>query len=278
MINIERYEGTEANVNSYILSDDENTIVVDALRNSTEAESLADHIETKGKKLNCIFITHGHADHYMGLGVLHRRFPNVPIKVATSAIKEDLIGFSQWMESVGWLEGEPLMKVKTTENPEGFDYANLVSVIDEPFLTLPLEANRIHVHADYPGNECGHMTTLTIPEQKAFLASDLLYDKVHAWCGPGTDRQEIHQWIDILNEILEMEDADKWTFYSGHGQSGDQTLVTNMKGYLEQFLKITESEKTQQAAMDKLTAAFPGFAQDDFLLVHSVNYHVKETA
>lgn len=278
MINIERYEGTEANVNSYILSDDENAIVVDALRNSKEAESLADHIETKGKKLNCIFITHGHADHYMGLRVLHRRFPNVPIKVATSAIKEDLIGFSQWMESVGWLEGEPLMKVKTTENPEGFDYANLVSVIDEPFLTLPLEANRIHVHADYPGNECGHMTTLTIPEQKAFLASDLLYDKVHAWCGPGTNRQEIHQWIDILNEILEIEDADKWTFYAGHGQSGDQTLVTNMKGYLQQFLKITASETTQQGAMDRLTAAFPGFAQDDFLLVHSVNYHVNESA
>ena len=277
MINIERYEGTEANVNSYILSDDENAIVVDALRNSAEAESLADHIEKNGKKLNCIFITHGHADHYMGLGVLHRRFPNVAIKVATSAIKDDLIGFSQWMESVGWLEDEPQMKVKTTENPSGFDYANLVSVIDEPFLKLPLEANRIHVHADYPGNECGHMTTLTIPEQKAFLASDLLYDKVHAWCGPGTDRQEIGQWIDILNEILEMKDIDKWTFYAGHGQSGDQTLVTNMKGYLQQFLKITESEKTQQGAMDRLTAAFPGFAQEDFLLVHSVNYHVKES-
>ncbi|WP_028864133.1 MBL fold metallo-hydrolase [Psychromonas aquimarina] len=277
MINIERYEGTEANVNSYLLSDDENTILVDVLRNSVEAEGLADHIEKDGKKLNCIFITHGHADHYMGLGALLRRFPNVPVKVATTAIKDDLIGFSQWMESVGWLENEPQMKVKTPENPAGFDYVNLVSVIDEPFLKLPLEANRIHVHADYPGNECGHITTLTIPEQKAFLASDLLYDKVHAWCGPGTNRQEIHQWINILDETLEMKDADKWTFYAGHGQSGDQTLVTNMKGYLQQFLDITESEKTQQGAMDRLIDAFPGFAQEDFLLIHSVNYHVKES-
>lgn len=278
MINIEPYEGTEANVNSYILSDDENIIVVDVLRNSAEAEILADHIEQKCKNLDLIFITHGHADHYMGLGVFHRRFPNVPIKVATTAIKDDLIGFSQWMESVGWLEGEPQMKVRSTENPAGFDYDNLVSVIDEPYLTLPLSTNRIHIKADYPGNECGHMTTLTIPEQKAFLASDILYDKVHAWCGPGVDRQEIQQWISILSDILAFKDVDEWTFYAGHGQTGDKTLVNNMIDYLQQFLVITESEKTRQGAMDKLIAAFPGFKQADFLLVHSVNYHVKESA
>lgn len=274
MISVELYQGTEANVNSYILSDGENMLVVDCLRNSEEAEKLADHLEQKNQKLNMIFITHGHADHYMGLSVLHRRFPNVEIKVATQEIKNDLIEFSQWMESIGWLDNEPQMKVKSETNPNGFDYNNLITVIESPTISLPLSKHHIHLKADYPGNECGHMTTMTIPEQNIFLACDLLFNKVHAWCGPGVDRKEILHWIAILEEILMQNNISDWTFYPGHGQSGDQTLVSNMINYLQKFLDITQSATTPQNAIDAMIAEFPGFAQEDFLLIHSVNNHV----
>lgn len=106
MINIERYAGKEANVNSYLLSDANSVIIVDLLRNSPEAEHLADHIQASGKRLETIFVTHGHPDHYLGLAVFHRRFPSVPVKVASKEIRDDIIGFSQWMESVGLLDGE----------------------------------------------------------------------------------------------------------------------------------------------------------------------------
>jgi len=274
MIEVSCHKGSEANVNSFILSDDENIIVVDMLRNSAEAERLADNIEKAKKKLHCIFVTHGHPDHYIGLGVFHRRFPNTPIMVATTEIREDIIQFSHWMESVGWLDAEPHMKVKTDKNPDGFDYANLISVLDEPFLKLPIESNRIEVRADYPGNECGHMTTLAIPEQRVFLASDLLYDKVHAWCGPGVDKQEIHHWIEILDGMLEMDHDGEWTFYAGHGGSGNKSLITSMQDYLRKFLEITSTSRTKQDAIDKLKNLFPDFVQEDFLLVHSVDFHV----
>jgi hypothetical protein len=39
MIDIQRYAGTQANVNSYLLSDADNVIVVDLLRNSPEARN-----------------------------------------------------------------------------------------------------------------------------------------------------------------------------------------------------------------------------------------------
>src|ERR1700677_2398875 len=71
MIEIQRYAGREANVNSYLLSDAENVIVIDLLRNSNEAVALADHVEATGKKLACIFISHGHPDHY----IWSRRLP-----------------------------------------------------------------------------------------------------------------------------------------------------------------------------------------------------------
>jgi hypothetical protein len=50
MIKVEQYKGKQADVNSYLLSDIGNVIVIDLLRNSAEAEKLANHVEASGKK------------------------------------------------------------------------------------------------------------------------------------------------------------------------------------------------------------------------------------
>jgi hypothetical protein len=155
MIDIQRYAGTQANVNSYLLSGADSVIVVDLLRNSLEAEKLADHVEASGKILETIFVTHGHPDHYLGLGVFHRRFPNVPVRVASREIRDDIIGFSGWMESVGWLDAEPTMKVKSIKNPKGFDYAGIVQVLETPFLKLSSEPTKIEVQCDIPAVNAG---------------------------------------------------------------------------------------------------------------------------
>ncbi len=136
MIDVERCPVEEASINSYLITDWQNLVVVDLLRNSREAEKLADGVESTGKDLKTIFISHGHPDHYIGLGVFHDRFPNVPVKVASPEIRDDIIGFSTWMESVGWLEVETKMKVKSQKNPQGFDYSNIIQVLNEPFLRL----------------------------------------------------------------------------------------------------------------------------------------------
>lgn len=102
------------------------------------------------------------------------------------------------------------MKVKSHQNPEGFDYSKVIEILSEPFLRLPLEQTMIQVQADYPATECAHMTTLSIPEQRTFLAFDLLYNRVHAWCGPGVDRAEICNWILALDHIGRIASGGGW--------------------------------------------------------------------
>jgi glyoxylase-like metal-dependent hydrolase (beta-lactamase superfamily II) len=232
MISIERYAGIQANVNSYLLSDSKSIMVVDLLRNSPEAEKLADQVEATGKRLETIFVTHGHPDHYLGLDIFHRRFPDVPVFVASREIRDDIIGFSQWMESVGWLDAEPGMKVKSSKNPNGFDYAGIIQVLENPFLELSTEPTKIQVQCDYPGSECGHMTTFSIPDQRVFFGFDLLYNGVHAWCGQGVGKAEINNWIQTLETISRNTKDDAWTFYCGHGAEGKRELLGNMKQYL----------------------------------------------
>lgn len=276
MINVERYAGQEASVNSYLLSDNDSVIVVDLLRNSAEAEKLADHVEATGKRLDTILISHGHPDRYIGLGVFHRRFPAVPVRVASAEIRGDIEAFSKWMESVGWLDTEPGMKAKSDTNPDGFDYPLVIQLLEQPFLKLPFEPAKIQVHSGYPRTECGQMTTLSIPEQRAFfLAFDLLYNHVHAWCGPGVEEPEIRNWIRILDLLEVGRDDGSWIFYCGHGAEGGAELIGDMRKYLDTFVKVTAAAQNRQTAIKRMTELFPGYAQDNFLLVHSINFHVR---
>src|SRR4051794_32230637 len=106
------FNGIEASVNAYLFSDRKSIILVDCLRNSEEAKSLADVIKSHSKPLTYILITHGHPDHYLGLNVMKQEFPDARIVVTKKEIKDDIINFSAWMETVGWLEKEPAMKPK----------------------------------------------------------------------------------------------------------------------------------------------------------------------
>jgi glyoxylase-like metal-dependent hydrolase (beta-lactamase superfamily II) len=50
-------------------------ILIDALLTVGEATVLADWVTLHGRTLTTIYITHGHFDHFYGLSVLTRRFP-----------------------------------------------------------------------------------------------------------------------------------------------------------------------------------------------------------
>ncbi len=150
------------------------------------------------------------------------------------------------------------------EIPQGFPYEEVIKVLDGSALRLPGTDEPIVVRADYPGNECGHMATLTIETQKMLLASDLIYNGVHAWCGSGVDRPAIDAWISIPSAMKASTTSD-WSFFAGHGQRGAHEIIDNMSTYLRAFLDVTATADTQQAAIDAMKASFPGFAQDDFL-------------
>jgi len=57
-------------------------VLVDAYMTTKQANTLADWVASKGKNLTTIYITHGHGDHWFGVGTILERFPNARV-VAT---------------------------------------------------------------------------------------------------------------------------------------------------------------------------------------------------
>ncbi|MEO1013307.1 MAG: MBL fold metallo-hydrolase [Bacteroidota bacterium] len=197
-LTVDVFKGKEASVNSYLFSNGKSLMVMDVLRSTEDAKELAAFIKTKALPLTHILITHGHPDHYIGMDHLKKVFPDVEIMVSNEETKQDIIGFSTWMESVGWLEGEPDLKPKSDTNATGFDYENQISVLDKGTFTLE-GGGTLEIRNDYNPAEAEHLTTVFSKDLNAFFTSDFCYNGVHLWLGQGVDASHIKNWKTQLN-------------------------------------------------------------------------------
>ncbi len=272
-VTVEVFKGKEASVNSYLFSNGESMIVMDVLRNSKEAEELAAFIKAKALPLTHILITHGHPDHYIGMHCLKQHFPVVRIVVASEAIKQDIIGFSTWMESIGWLDGEPALKPKSDQHPDGFDYEREIAVLEEPKITLD-GGGTLEIKSDYNGAEAEHLTTVYSQDLNALFTSDFCYNEAHPWLGQGVDAAHIANWKAELKRFKAAHEGSDMAVYPGHGDRSDFTLFDKVLSYIEDFERVIENATTEEEAMTAIQELYPSWEQADFLLLNSVNYHM----
>ena len=68
--------GTFSPTSSTLITGETDAVLVDAQHIRSDVRALSDMIAKTGKRLTTIYVTHGHADHWYGIGQLVRRFPS----------------------------------------------------------------------------------------------------------------------------------------------------------------------------------------------------------
>lgn len=236
-------------VNSVIIEGADEVMLVDAQLTKTNAERVLLEIKATKKPLSIIYITHEHADHFLGLEVFKEAYPSVRI-VANSAVTDRINKVYQekldkWQKILG--SGATSRVVAISR----FD-ANVIE----------FDGSKIEVLKNIRG-DTDENTMLWIPGQGILIAGDVLFNHMHVYTAE-TDSEARGKW---LNSLRKIRDLKPWVVIPGHSKVGAPLDASTAVDFTENYLLVFEQELKKAKDADSLIKAMKQkFPSSDLLL------------
>jgi glyoxylase-like metal-dependent hydrolase (beta-lactamase superfamily II) len=236
-------------VNSVIIEGTHEVMLVDAQLTKTNAERVLQEIKETKKPLTIIYITHEHADHFLGLEAFKEAYPGVRI-IANSTVvdRADKVyqqKIDKWQKILG---SGATSRVVAIEQFDG----NFIAFDGSKILVLK------HIQGDTDEN-----TMLWIPEQRTLIAGDVVVNNMHLYT-PETDTKARAKWLNSLQEIRELKPS---IVVPGHSKVGAPLDANTAVDFTENYLLAFEEELKKAKNPDSLINAMKErFPSADFLL------------
>jgi glyoxylase-like metal-dependent hydrolase (beta-lactamase superfamily II) len=231
-------------MSSTLIHGGQDAVLVDTLVTFDQVDALSDWIESFGRRLAGIYITHGHADHWIGLSRLRERFPDVPAwarpKVHERAVFEATNpGLSAYWQSIfpGEVPAKPVL-------PDRYDDTS-----------IDLEGNELNV-IDIGQGDTDNSTIMHVPSIAAVVGGDVVYNQVHMMTAE-TDGRSREDWIANLDQIAALNPE---TVVSGHNRVGAPFLpktIGESQKYLADFSRVVDSEDAVEDIVAKMLELHP---------------------
>src|SRR5712692_8925613 len=235
--------------NSVIIQGTHEVMLVDAQLTKTSAEKVLQQIEETKKPLSTIYITHEHADHFLGLEVFKEAYPGVRI-IANSAVTDRINKVYQ----------EKVDKWKKILGSGATSHVVAIEKVDGNFIKF--ESSKIELLKDVQG-DTDENTMLWIPGQRILIAGDVLFNNMHVYTAE-TDRKARGKWLNSINKIRELKPS---LVIPGHSKAGAPLDASSAVDFTESYLLVFEEELKRAKDPDSLINAMKErFPSADFLL------------
>ena len=235
--------------NSVIIEGTHEVMLVDAQLTKTNAEKVLQEIRETKKPLSIIYVTHEHADHFLGLEVFREAYPGVRI-IANSAVTDRINKVYQ----------EKIDKWKKILGSGATSRAVAIEQFDGNFIKF--EGSQIEVLENIQG-DTDENTMLWIPGERILVAGDVLFNNMHVYTAE-TDSKAREKWLNSLNKIRELKPS---VVIPGHSKVGAPLDARTAVDFTENYLLVFEEELKKAKDPDSLINAMKErFPSADLLL------------
>ena len=219
-------------------------VLVDAFMTVKQANALADWAAAKNKNLTTIYITHGHGDHWFGVGTLLERFPNARAVATPHVVKVMREDASPERLSKGWKAAFP------------------GQIPDNLLIAEELKGNVIDLEGqELVAVELGHTDTdlttcLNVPSIGLVVAGDAAYNDVHLYLAESNE-QTRREWISALDKIESLKPCAVVASHKRPENDDNPRIIEETRRYIRDFDRLTEKTRTAQELYDKMLELYP---------------------
>jgi glyoxylase-like metal-dependent hydrolase (beta-lactamase superfamily II) len=242
---------------STLIYGDKDAVLVDAYMTNEQANRLADWVASKRKNLTTIYITHGHGDHWFGVGTLLDRFPNAKVVATPNTVKVMRQNASPQALDGAWKAGFPGQipdKLVIAEELKG-------NVID-------LEGNALVV-VELGHTDTDHTTCLHVPSIGLVVAGDAAYNDVHLYLAE-SNAQKRQEWISALDKIESLKPRVVVASHKRPENEDNPKIIEETRQYIRDFDRLAEKTRTAQELYDKMLELYPSRINPGWALWSSV--------
>jgi glyoxylase-like metal-dependent hydrolase (beta-lactamase superfamily II) len=210
--------------NSVIIEGEHEVMLIDAQLTKTSAEKVLQEIKQTKKPLSIIYITHEHADHFLGLEVFREAYPRVRI-IANSVV----------VDRINKVYQEKIDKWQKILGSGATSRVVTISKFDADFIEF--EGSKIEVLKNIRG-DTDENTMLWIPGRRILIAGDVLFNNMHVYTAE-TDSKARGEWLNSINKIRELKSA---VVVPGHSKVGAPLDASTAVDFTQNYLLVFEEE------------------------------------
>ena len=227
-------------VNAQIIETANKLVIVDATLMRPYAKELREYADSLMKPIDRVFVTHAHPDHWFGL----EYFQDLDVFAFPETI-EEIKNFAQ-------------IALDFHKTQHGDLVTDTVYLPDKPIVDSEVVIDGVLFRLfKIVGAEDLYMLALDLPEEKTFIAQDLLYNNVHLFVGQRSFDGTLcfDGWIAALKSF---QHENYEVVLPGHGMPADASLFQENISNLEKVRSILLAS-TGENFVQNIVEAFPDY-------------------
>ena len=219
-------------------------VLVDAFMTVAQANALADWVGARGKNLTTIYITHGHGDHWFGVGTLLERFPKAKAVATPNAVKKMRQNASPEALERIWKPGFPGQipdRLVIAEELQG----NVIDLEGQELVAVELG----HTDTDFT-------TCLHVPSIGLVVAGDAAYNDVHLYLAESS-AQTRREWIAALDTIESLNPRAVVASHKRPENDDKPAIIEETRQYIRDFDRLAATTTHAQDLYEKMLELYP---------------------